>query len=426
MTRDKKFSRRRALSRQLPSLFTSALVDLSSAKQRAVPLTGRKRRGLRRPSPDLISKAIDDTNAQVTRIGLTFLGTTAFCFLSLLSPDFALLGGNDKINVPLAGPVSFFGFMLLGPAVLVMLRVYLQIYVEHSARLERIGQSMLLLRAPTLVQLKNPLIRFLSAFTFYLAMPIAAAVFAWKAAVFPAWGAGLVIFTVGVIVSHAMLPFDKVFWLPDDEVSWLSKFLSSVAAAALACGLLIVLGSPRRTFNLYHADLSNQWLREADLRGANLTLAKLVGTNLFNADLSGANLESANLSGAELIGANLEDAKLHSAHLAHAHLKYAHLFNADLSEADLREADLREVSLISSNLKDADLTDADLTDAELADAVLTHANLRGAHLDGTDLGGVKNLTQWQLNEACGSERTKLPEVRRHHRINFPHLIKPCS
>src|SRR5215472_3932925 len=80
-------------------------------------------RGLRKLSPDVISKVIDETNAQATRIGLTFLGTTAFCLLSLLSPDSALLGGSEKIHVPFAGPVSFFGFMLLGPAVLIMLRL---------------------------------------------------------------------------------------------------------------------------------------------------------------------------------------------------------------------------------------------------------------------------------------------------------------
>ena len=72
------------------------------------------RQGLRKLSPELIGKARDNTAAQVTRIGLTFLGTTAFCLSSLLSPDSALLGGSEKINVPLAGPASFFGFMLLG------------------------------------------------------------------------------------------------------------------------------------------------------------------------------------------------------------------------------------------------------------------------------------------------------------------------
>jgi hypothetical protein len=168
-------------------------------------MTVHSRRGLRKLSPDLISKAKDETAAQVTRIGLTFLGTTAFCLLSLLSPDSALLGGNDKINVPLAGPVSFFGFMLLGPAVLIALRVYLQIYVEHSDRLERLARSVSIARAPTLVPLQNPLIRLFSGSIFYLLLPIAMLLFAWKAAVFPAWGAGLLGVAVAVIILHRML-----------------------------------------------------------------------------------------------------------------------------------------------------------------------------------------------------------------------------
>jgi hypothetical protein len=156
----------------------SGIVDLSPIKLGSAPLTGRKRRGLRRLSPDLIGKAMDETTAQVIRIGLTFLGTAAFCLLSLFSPDSALLGGSEKINVPLAGPVSFFGFMLVGPAVLILLRVYLQIYVEHSNRLERLRRSVLAVRAPTLVPLKNPLIRVFGGLTFYLALPIAMILFA--------------------------------------------------------------------------------------------------------------------------------------------------------------------------------------------------------------------------------------------------------
>ena len=140
----------------------SGRVDLSAAKLGSTSVTYRKHPGLRKLSPDLISKATDETATQVNRIGLTFLGTTAFCLLSLLSPDSALLGGSEKINVPLAGPVSFFGFMLLGPVVLIVLRAYLQIYVEHGDRLDRLARSVPLMRAPTLVPLKNPLIRVLS------------------------------------------------------------------------------------------------------------------------------------------------------------------------------------------------------------------------------------------------------------------------
>jgi hypothetical protein len=156
-------------------------VELPSIKPRPTS----RRQGLRKLSPDLISKARDETAAQVTRVGLTFIGTAAFCLLSLLSPDSALLGGNEKISVPLAGPVSFFGFMLLGPAVLIALRVYLQIYVEHSDRLDQLTQLVSVMRAPTLMPLQNPLIRLVSGLIFYVLLPVTMLLFAWKAAVFP-------------------------------------------------------------------------------------------------------------------------------------------------------------------------------------------------------------------------------------------------
>ena len=199
----------------------------------AMRSTGR-RRSLRKLSPDFIGKATDETATQVTRIGLTFLGTTAFCLLSLLSPDSALLGGSERINVPFAGPVSFFGFMLLGPAVLIVLRIYLQIYVEHSERLERLARSMSIARAPTLVPLQNPLIRYFSGLIFYLLLPLTMLLFAWKAAVFPAWGSGLLCVAVGVVASHLMLPLKKF--------SWRSKALLSTGAAIVVAGMIVGAG----------------------------------------------------------------------------------------------------------------------------------------------------------------------------------------
>src|SRR5262249_51864045 len=246
-----------------------------------------RRQGLRKLSPDLISKARDETATQVTRIGLTFLGTTAFCLLSLLSPDSALLGGSEKINVPFAGPVSFLGFMLLRPAVVILLRVYLQIYVEHSDRLDRLARAASPVWAPTLVPLRNPLIRVFSGLTFYLLLPVAMMLFAWKAAVFPRWwGPGLLGVATGVIVSHVMLPFNRF--------SWRSKGLLSISAAIIAGGVVLGFGPLRRPFDLYHANLSGQWLLGDDLRNADLRFA----------NLSNANLSAANLSGAYLSGAN--------------------------------------------------------------------------------------------------------------------------
>jgi hypothetical protein len=212
------------------------IVELPSIKPR---LTSR-RQGLRKLSPDLISKARDETDTQITRVGLTFLGTAAFCLLSLFSPDTALLGGSEKINVPFAGPVSFFGFMLLGPAVLIVLRIYLQIYVEHSDRLDRLARSVSVVRAPTLVPLQNSLIRLFSGLIFYILLPVAMMLFAWKAAAFPAWGSGLFSVAVAVIASHVLLPFSRF--------SWRSKGLLSVSAAIIVAGAMLGFGpliSPR-------------------------------------------------------------------------------------------------------------------------------------------------------------------------------------
>jgi uncharacterized protein YjbI with pentapeptide repeats len=390
-------------------------VELPSIK----PRSKSRRQGLRKLSPDLISKARDETATQVTRIGLTFLGTTAFCLLSLLSPDSALLGGNEKIIVPLAGPVSFFGFMLLGPTVLIVLRVYLQIYVEHSDRLDRLARSVSVVRAPTLVPLRNPLIRVLSGLTFYLLLPVAMMLFAWKAAVFSTWGEGLLCVATGVVVSHVMLPFSKF--------SWRSKALLSVTAAIITGGLLLGFGPMRRPFDLYHANLSGQELTGLDLRNANLSTANLSNTTGSKVNLTGADLIVANLSRAYLIDINLTGADLTGATLSNANLTGSNLSDANLTAARLSRAILLAANLSATNLRGADLSGADLSGANLSAANLRGAKLSGAtlfaaklsaaKLSDADLHDAKNLTQTQLDEACGNANTKLPEGL---------TLKPCS
>jgi uncharacterized protein YjbI with pentapeptide repeats len=349
------------------------------------------RQGLRKLSPEVIDKARDETTAQVARIGLTFLATTTFCLLSLLSPDSTLLGENEKINVPLTGPVSFFGFMLLGPAVLIILRIYLQIYVEHANRLDLLVRRMPIVRAPTLVPLKNPLIRIFSGLTFYVLLPVAILLFAWKAAVFPGWGSGLLCVAAGVIASHAMLPLRRV--------SWRSRVLLSLSVALLAGGIFagrVMRGFEplRRPFNLFHATLSGQMLRGDDLRGAQLGSANLTGADLSIAKLTGANLGFAKLSGASLTAADLTDANLTLADLTGAELGNAHLSGAELG---------------SANLSGSQLIVAKLIGAKLGNAHLSGAHLVGADLTGAILSGARGLTQKQLTSACGSADTKLPE-----------------
>src|SRR5262245_48357517 len=252
------------------------IVELPPTKPRPTS----RRRGLRKLSPDLLGKARDENDAQVTRIGLIFLSAFAWCLPGLLSPDSAILTGTVKIDVQqfIAGPLSFFGFILLGPSVLIVLRFYLQMYVEHGDRLDRLAESVSVVRAPTLVPLRNPVIRFLSVMTLYLLLPVTLLLFAWKAALFPLWGSVLLCIATGVVVSHVMMPFSRFS-------SWRLKALLSlsaaiISAAIIAGGVMLGFGRLQRPFDLYRANLSGQWLRGAALRNADVRDANLIGADL--------------------------------------------------------------------------------------------------------------------------------------------------
>jgi hypothetical protein len=105
--------------------------------------------------------------------------------------------------------------------------------------------------------------------------------------------------------------------------------------------------------------------------------------------------------------------------------RQAFLVGTDLRKADLHEANLSGTWLIAANLSGAyliaaTLNSTDLSDANLNNADLSHANLSFADLSRTNLTGAtlaeaRNLTQKQLDQACGTD-AKLP----------PGLtLKPC-
>jgi uncharacterized protein YjbI with pentapeptide repeats len=97
--------------------------------------------------------------------------------------------------------------------------------------------------------------------------------------------------------------------------------------------------------------------------------------------------------------------------LHHASLPGQWLAGDDLGNADLTYANLR-----AANLSGADLRRANLSGAKLSGAgVWVPVDLSGANLNGADLTDVKNLTQEQLDKACGSD-TRLPESL---------ALKPC-
>jgi hypothetical protein len=123
-------------------------------------------------------------------------------------------------------------------------------------------------------------------------------------------------------------------------------------------------------------------------------MASLRGRHLEDAVLIKAILKKVDFTGAYLSGANLSLGDLSGAILARAFLDCANLAGANLSGADLRSADLT----------DADLTDADLTDANLGNGRSGPAPSSSP----VEPSEVHNLTQTQLNLACGKPKALPP------------------
>lgn len=217
------------------------------------------------------------------------------------------------------------------------------------------------------------------------------------------------------------------------------------------------------------ANLAGSDLRWSDLSGAFLAKADLRGANLSHANLTGANLAGARLQNAILVDAFLVGAKFVRADLTGAYLSYANLLGADLTEATFEGADLKWANLTKcalgftnfggANLENAIFVDAvsslhdrriinvefarsnlkgvkfeglsfdyatfqgaDLSSANLRRTSLTGCDFEAAILEGADLSGAnlktaRNLTQQQLDLACGDSLTVLPEGL---------TIRPCS
>jgi len=89
---------------------------------------------------------------------------------------------------------------------------------------------------------------------------------------------------------------------PHGYVTLKKAVLAEAAEAKMkglvSAGLIAVFGGLRRSFDLFRADLANQWIGARDLKRANLGGANLKGTYLPQADLQGAILYGAHLDGA--------------------------------------------------------------------------------------------------------------------------------
>ena len=434
---------------------------------------------------DVVREAHKQCSETLNRTMLALLGVALFCLLTALgSPDKLLLAADSTIKVPLAdAPISFFGFIVVAPFLLIVLLIYLHIFYGYwitcEGERQHINQRLIppIEGIPTLFSLPAAAPRMLTWFIFYWLVPLVLGVITWKAWAFPAMGRPLTYVSGVVTIALVLLQlrrrshpqstgWTRLYCAPlflvislmvlvtfNPQLFRRPLYLFRVALSDAWLGGLDMRHASLGFANLQRAYLQRTKLQEAKLQEANLQEANLQGANLLRADLQGAhlqraklqeahlqranlqraNLQEANLQGANLLradlqGAHLQRAHLLGAHLLGAHLQGAHLLHAllawaklpgaklpgaKLQQADLQRANLQRANLQRANLTEADLTEADLTEADLLGAKLQQADLQGAnlqqaHLLGADLTEAKNLTQDQINTACGDENTKLP------------------
>jgi len=132
---------------------------------------------------------------------------------------------------------------------------------------------------------------------------------------------------------------------------------------------------------------------------------------LYQADLINKDNPRIKLFYADLTSANLKgtDSQENKFVLDNVNLRGVNLQDADLEYISMEGSDLSNSHLVNTDLSNADLSDANLYHAYLASVDLSGANLSGTDLSELDLRNDTGLTQEQIDEAIGNERTYLPD-----------------
>jgi uncharacterized protein YjbI with pentapeptide repeats len=86
----------------------------------------------------------------------------------------------------------------------------------------------------------------------------------------------------------------------------------------------------------------------------------------------------------------------------------AALTGADLSDGEFSRNSFVKATLVGANLTGAMLPRADFKDADVAGASFKRTYLYWTRFEGVDLSQVRDLTQAQVDMACGNNHTKLP------------------
>jgi uncharacterized protein YjbI with pentapeptide repeats len=411
--------------------------------------------------PKWLLTNISEATKNARKIYFIYLSFLSYCALTIVSTTDRQIILNEKVHLPiLRVGVSFYGFFILAPILLIFTFLYLQFYLNKNNQFiyelkNNYGGIDSRRLYPWLLNLSEKedvegFMKFLQGIvvtcSLWYSMPIVLSLFSYL--VFKVhnpvltyiMGALAIIGTLLVLYFWAQYEdssrnynFKDMFIIPFTQrhagkITLFSFVVLSQAFIFMLINFITVEGSfngsafgnvdlsyqklvsePKvdykglywgnlKGIHLEGANLTNTILKRADLRGAHLQKARLNYVNLTGADLSDADLWRADLTGAELIGVDFTGANLTEANFTGANLSGVILEDADLSNAKLFRVDFTGANLSGADLTGADLSGVDLSDADLWGTDFTGANLWGVALWGVDLA-ESDFTEANLSGA---------------------------
>ena len=285
---------------------------------------------------DVIKTQHESYSKAINKTMLSLLGVGLYSLLAVVgSPDKSLIATNSSLQTPLVGTsISFQGFLIVSPFLLVILTVYLHILFGYWLQLEKKRKDMneqslkngepTIESVPAIFSFSDLLPRFVTNFIFYWFVPLVLCFLAYKA--FALKELIRPMFYVASFVTFSLL-FLQIHRCPKEYRRWRNtpRWILLVLVVGYMGYFPSVSDSFRRPLNLQREDLHDAWLQGLDLTGA---------------DMSNANLK----------GANLRGAILRNAHLNEANFQDANLGGADFTKADLFSANFREVKVMDPYL----------------------------------------------------------------------------
>lgn len=146
-------------------------------------------------------------------------------------------------------------------------------------------------------------------------------------------------------------------------------------------------------------------------------IAPAYGGVCEDCDLSGRLLVGARMTNSVFNGSDFSGAVMTRVDASHSAFEGANFTEADLRRASFADASCVRARFERAMLAHADGSGANFSRASFAGADVSNMNFADADLSGADLRGARGLTQAQLDEACGNNRTRLPRGLRVRRCS---------